>query len=142
VAEPEQSEKKSSLFVIISVLFIFAVMTMYVFDRYGSFNVLDIISGGQRSTNGDAEGSLQMAVDSCKRELTLQLGNTLLDSRMDKLSTRYLPDRKQYMVILDITIRGKERTPYYFECTVSSVSQQIDRTRVTGPPGSFEQIGI
>ena len=142
MAEPEHSEQKSSLFVVLSVVFIFAVMTVYVLDRYVGFNVITMITGPARSVGGEAEGSLQAAVDTCKQEVSFQLGTGLLSSRMDSLSTRYDTNRQQYLVILDITIRGKERIPYYFECTVSAVTQQIDRTRVTGPPGSFDQIGI
>jgi hypothetical protein len=49
---------------------------------------------------------------------------------------------REYVVFLDVRIRGQERVEYYFECNVSAVNQQVTRTRLNGPPGSFEGINF
>jgi hypothetical protein len=137
--EPTQT---SSRFVVISVVFICAVMASYVIDRYTGFDITAPFSGFGQSTEGEAEGSLQHAVDACKQVARSQIGATLLQMRMDSISTRYIEATKEYVVFLNVLLEGRERTDYYFECTVSAVSQSVTRTRLTGPPGSFEQIGI
>ncbi|WP_196159861.1 hypothetical protein [Reinekea sp. G2M2-21] len=141
MAEPE-SPQKASWFVILSVTFIVMVMAGYVMEKGLDFSLFGTFSSSGRGNDGSAEGSLQPAVDTCKRAAKLQIGPALLQMDMDRLSTRYIADRQQYLVILNVIIKGQERMEYYYECTVSSVTQEIDRTRLTGPPGSFEQIGI
>ena len=49
MAKLTRPEKKSSFFVIASVAFIFAVMTMYVLERYAGFSVIDMVTGTPRS---------------------------------------------------------------------------------------------
>lgn len=138
----DQKSTPSSAWLIASVVFVIAVMAAYVVDEFTGISVLapfrdDTVPGADQ-----AEGSLQPAVDACKRSARVQVGSALLSMRMDSKSTRYLPDTQEYLVILDLMIEGQERIAYYYECNVMAVSQQVVRTRVTGPPGTFEQIGI
>lgn len=139
---PENKDSSSSLWLTLSVFFVIAVMALYVVEEFTDYSVLSPSSGGGSGLGGSAEGSLQPAVDACKRAASAQLGSSLVSSRMDKISTRYLPASQEYFVILDLVIRDQERVAYYYECNVTAVNQQVIRTRVTGPPGSFESIGI
>ncbi|EAR08995.1 hypothetical protein [Reinekea blandensis] len=138
----DRKPESSSAWLIVSVLFVIAVMGLYVLSEFTGYSVLAPFRSDQLEGADRAEGSLQPAVEACKRSARAQIGSALLDSRMDSMSTRYLADTQEYFVILDLTIEGQERTAYYYECNVMAVSQQVVRTRVTGPPGTFEQIGI
>jgi len=141
MSEPAKQES-ASWFVIGSVVVICAVMASYVVDRYTNFNLLSPFSGGKSSLDGAPEGSMQHAVDACKRVATIQLGPSLLQMRMDSISTRYLSSKSEYVVFLNVIIKSKERTAYYFECNVSAKNQAVSRTRLTGPPGSFSKIEL
>lgn len=134
--------KQSSLWVTASVAFIIMVMATYVMDRYLGFTITESIFGDSESVEGMAEGSLQPAVDACKRAARVQIGASLLSAKMDARSTRYLSATQEYLVFLNLMIQGSERLDYTYECNVSAVNQQILRTRVNGPPGSFQQIQI
>lgn len=138
----QENETKSDRFVVFSVVFICCVMAAYVIDRYTGFDITRPFSGSQNSSPGNAEGSLQPAVDACKRVANIQLGPSLLQMKVDPISTRYVASNQEYVVFLNVVIKGKERIDHYFECNVSSVGQTVTRTRLTGPPGSFDKIGI
>lgn len=141
MAEPEPPEQ-SSKFVIASVIFICCVMAAYVLDRYTGFDITAPFSGSSSAPGENAEGSLQPAVAACRRAATAQIGPRLLQMRLDPSSTRYQQSSQEYQVFLNVMLEGQERIDYYFECTVSAVSQRVSRTRLTGPPGSFDKIGI
>jgi hypothetical protein len=137
----DSNEKESaSWFVVGSVLFICIVMATYVIDRYTDLSLMSPFSGNDAIPGEQAEGSLQPAVDACKRAARQQIGASLLQMDVDSGSTRYRASRQEYEVFLDLILKNNERVAYYYECTVSAVTQRVSRTRVTGPPGTFDKI--
>lgn len=123
-------------------IFITLVMAYYVLNRYTGFDLTAPFSSSPPQLDGGAEESLQPAVSACRAAMNSQLGSSLISATLDPRSTRYLAGSREYVVFLDVRLRGQDRVEYYYECNVSAVSQQVTRTRLNGPPGSFEGISI
>lgn len=89
-----------------------------------------------------AEGSLQGAVDSCKRLIRSQLGAALQQMDVDDMATRYDASTKVYRIFVNVIVDGAEREDTYVECQASAVTHQVLDFSFNGPSRQFEQIGI
>lgn len=126
--------------VIFSSAFVLIVMLIYVLQEFAGFSILEGFGGG--ANDSQAEGSLQGAVDACRRAANAQLGSALLSSKMDARSTRYQEASKEYLVYLNVRLDGQDRAAYSYECTVSAVSQRVLRSTLNSPPGTAQQFNF
>jgi hypothetical protein len=141
VDEPEKKKKLSPLSIGLSTVAVLMLIT-FIMNNFAVLPALKGLFGPGVSTQGQAYSSLQAATDTCKRRASLQLGENLLKTKLDERSTRYIDESNQYLVYLDITIKGMENKKYYIECRISATNQAVLNIELTGPPREFQQIQI
>lgn len=141
MANPKKTEKISPLVKGLMIVGVLMVLT-FIMNNYEKFPTAQSLIGGRESDQGQAQGSLQMAVDKCRSQAKAQLGSRLLKTDLDELSTRYNDSTKQYLVFIDLVIKGEESQKYFYECQVSAVNQKIIKALLTSPPGQFQKINL
>lgn len=141
MVKPRKPEKKSPLAIGLAIVGVLMVIT-FIMNNYEKFPTAQSLFGGGDAPKGQAQGSLQLAVDKCRAQIKKQLGSKLLTSNLDELSTRYNDKTKQYLVFIDLVIKGVEKEKYYYECQVSALNQKIVKAQLTSPPGQFQKINI
>ncbi|MBU2862801.1 hypothetical protein QWZ13_09030 [Reinekea marina] len=137
----KQEPKGSPLGIGLAVVVIMMLIT-FIMSNLGGFAGVQGLFGGGSNIEGQAQGSLQKAVQTCRNQVRAQLGDRLSKTYLDEMSTRYDEGKKEYLVFIDVVIKGLEKDKYYYECQVSAVNQRILKAQLTAPPGAFQQIEL
>lgn len=139
--KPKQGSTSSPLGIGLSIVIIMVLITL-IMSNFAGFSGFTGLFGGGDNLDGQAQGSLQKAVQACRTRVTGELGDRLSKTYLDEMSTRYDESKKEYLVFIDVVIKGQEKDKYYYECQVSAVSQRITKAQLNAPPGAFQQIQL
>ncbi|MFQ3231647.1 MAG: hypothetical protein ACI9DO_003037, partial [Reinekea sp.] len=77
MTKPKTPEKKSPLVIGLAIVGVLMVIT-FIVNNYEKFPTAQSIFGGNESPKGQAQGSLQLAVETCRSQIKKQLGAKLL----------------------------------------------------------------
>lgn len=136
MAEPAKKQFSNKTVVIIA--FLLLIVAFILFQQATGFRLNLLFSDS--SNDGMAEGSLQLAVQSCRHHIQIELGNSVQQMETDERATRYNAANQEYQVIVDLMMRGAARDDYWAQCWVSAVNQEVIDFRFNAPSGQFEAI--